>query len=334
MNIPRRRFLHLAAVAAALPATGRMARAQAYPSRPITMVVPVSAGGAMDTLARIVAEGMRASLGQPIIVENVTGAAGRIGVGRVASASPDGYTLSYAAFATHVINGAVYALPYDVVEDFEPVALISSTPWLIAIKNGLAANDLAVNDLKGLIAWLKANPDKASAGTVGAGSPSHLSGVLLQNMTGTRFQFVPYRGNAPAVQDLVGGQIDMMIVDPVTLLPQLRAGRIKVVAVMAMSRTATAPDIPTVDEAGSPGLYIAPWQAIWTPKGTPRDVIAKLNQAVVNALADPAIRQKLADQSYEIGPREEQSPEYLRAFHKAEIEKWWPIIKAANIRAE
>jgi tripartite-type tricarboxylate transporter receptor subunit TctC len=331
VNLPRRRFLHLALAGVALPAAGRIARAQAqaYPSRPITMVVPVSAGGAMDTLARIVAEGMRPSLGQPIIVENVTGAAGRLGVGRVATASPDGYTLSYAAFATHVINGAVYALPYDVVEDFESVALISSTPWLIAVKN-----DLAVNDLKGLIAWLKANPDKASAGTVGAGSPSHLGGVLLQNMTGTRFQFVPYRGNAPGMQDLVGGQIDMMIVDPVTSLPQLRAGRIKVVAVMAKSRTATAPEIPTVDEAGSPGLYIAPWQAIWAPKGTPRDIIAKLNQAVVNALADPAIRQKLADQSYEIGPREEQTPEYLRAFHKAEIEKWWPIIKAANIKAE
>src|SRR5262249_12071077 len=250
MILPRRQFLQLAATAAALPAAGRIARAQAYPSRPITMVVPVSAGGAMGTLARIVADGMRPSLGQPIIVENVTGAAGRLGVGRVASAAPDGYTLIYAAFATHVINGAVYALPYDVVEDFEAVALISSTPWLIAVKNGLVVDDLAVNDLKGLIAWLKANPDKASAGGVGAGSPSHLGGVLLQNMTGTRFQFVPYRGNAPAMQDLVGGQIDMMIVNPVTSLPQLRAGRIKVVAVMAKSRTATAPDIPTVDEAG------------------------------------------------------------------------------------
>jgi tripartite-type tricarboxylate transporter receptor subunit TctC len=292
------------------------------------MVVPVSAGGAMDVLARIVAEGMRASLGQPVIVDNVTGASGTIGVGRVARAAPDGYTLSYAAFATHVISGAVYALPYDVLEDFASVALISRTPWLIAAKN-----DLPANNLRDLIIWLKAHPNSASAGTAGAGSPSHLGGVLLQQMTGTRFQFVPYRGNLPAIQDLVSGQIDMMIVDPITCLPQLRGGRIKVFAVMAKNRTTTAPDIPTVDEAGSPGLYIAPWQAIWAPKGTPNDIITKLNEAVVTALADPITRRKFTDQNYEIGSREEQTPEYLRAFHKVEIDKWWPIIKAAGIKA-
>jgi tripartite-type tricarboxylate transporter receptor subunit TctC len=327
MTLRRRQFLHLAAGAVALPVLPRAATAQAYPSRPITMVVPVPAGGAMDTIARIVADGMKTSLGQPVVIENVTGASGSIGAGRVARASPDGYTVVYGAFVTHVLNGAIYRLLYDVVADFEPIALIAGTPWLIVGKK-----DLPANDLKGLIAWLKANPDKASSGTAGPGSPSHIGGILFQNITGTRFQFVPYRGTAPVIPDLVGGQIDMAILDPVTALPQFRSGRIKVFAVMAKSRTATAPEVPTVDEAGVPGLHISPWQAIWAPKGTPKDVIAKLNGAVVSALADPSIRKKLADQSYELGPRAEQTPEFLAAFHKAEIEKWWPIIKAAGIK--
>jgi tripartite-type tricarboxylate transporter receptor subunit TctC len=321
----RRQFLMAAAAAcAAMPGS---ARAQAFPSHPITMIVPVSAGGAMDTLARIVGQGMSSALGQPVVIENVTGASGSIGVGRVARAAPDGYTLSYAAFATHVVSPATMSLNYDVLGDFAPVALISATPWLIAVKK-----DLPVDDLKGLIAWLKANPDKATLGTAGVGSPSHIAAVLLQNLTGTRFQLVPYRGTAPAAQDLVAGQIDMSILDPVTSLSQFRAGRIKVLAVMAKSRTAQASEVPTVDEAGSPGLYIAPWQAIWAPKGTPQDIIAKLNAAVVKTLADPAVRQKLAEQSYEVGPPAEQTPEYLGAFHKAETEKWWPIIKAAGIK--
>jgi tripartite-type tricarboxylate transporter receptor subunit TctC len=326
MSLPRRQFLGLVA-GFGLPVLPEVARAQAFPSRPITMVVPVPAGGAMDTVARIVAEGMKTSLGQTVIIENVTGASGSIGVGRVARAAPDGYTITYAAFVTHVLNAAIYHLTYDVVADFEPVAFIAGTPWLIVGKK-----DLPADDLKGLIAWLKANPDKASSGTAGPGSPSHLGGILFQNITGTKFQFVPYRGTAPIMPDLVGGQIDMAIVDPITALPQLRAGRIKVFATMASSRTATAPDIPTVDEAGAPGLYISPWQAIWAPKGTPKDIIAKLNEAVMHALSDPAIRKKLADQGYEIGPREQQTPDYLAAFHKAEIEKWWPIIKAAGIK--
>jgi len=327
MIVVRRQFLQRAAGAATLLALPRYAFAQAFPSRPITMVVPVPAGGAMDTLARIIAEGMKASLGQPVVIENVTGASGSIGVGRVARAAPDGNTIAYAAFVTHVLNAAIYQLPYDVVADFEPIAFIAGTPWLIVGKK-----DLPADDLKGLIAWLKANPDKASSGTAGPGSPSHLGGILFQNITGTKFQFVPYRGTAPIMPDLVGGQIDMAIVDPVTALPQFHAGRIKVFAVMAKSRTATAPEVPTVDAAGVPGLHISPWQAIWAPKGTPKEIIARLNGAVVDALSDPAIRKKLADQSYEIGPREEQTPEYLAAFHKAEIEKWWPIIKAAGIK--
>ena len=306
-----------------------LASAQSFPSRPITMVVPVSAGGAMDTIARIVAEGMRASLGQPVIIENVTGASGSIGAGRVARAPPDGATIIYGALVTHVVNAAVYQLPYDVLADFEPIALVASTPWRIAVKK-----DLPADDLRGLIAWLKANPGKASSGTAGPGSPSHIGGILFQQITGTSFQLVPYRGTAPVIADLVAGQIDMAIIDPITALPQFRAGGIKVFAAMAKRRTATAPEIPTVDEAGAPGLHISPWQAIWAPKGTPKNVIARLNQAVVDALADPAIRKKLADQSYEVASRDEQTPDFLRAFHKAEIEKWWPIIKAAGIKAQ
>ena len=283
----------------------------------------------MDTNARLVAEGMRASLGQPVVIENVTGASGSIGVGRVARAAPDGYTITYAAFVTHVLNGAIYQLPYDVQADFEPIAFIAGTPWLICGKKELPADDL-----KGLIAWLKANPNKASLGTAGPGSPSHLGGILFQQITGTTFTFVPYRGTAPVIPDLVAGQIDLSILDPLTALPQFRGGRIKVFAVMAKSRTATAPEVPTVDEAGAPGLHISPWQAMWAPKGTPKDIIARLNGAVVAALGDPAIRQKLADQSYEIGPREQQTPEFLAAFHKAEIETWWPIIKAAGIKGQ
>ena len=327
MIVARRQFLQRATGAVTLLALPRRSFAQAFPSRPITMVVPVPAGGAMDTLARIVAEGMKASLGQPVVIENVTGASGSIGVGRVARAAPDGTTIAYAAFVTHVLNAAIYQLPYDVVADFEPIAFIAGTPWLIVGKK-----DLPADDLKGLIAWLKANPDKASSGTAGPGSPSHLGGILFQNITGTKFQFVPYRGTAPVMPDLVGGQIDMAIVDPVTALPQFRAGRIKVFAAMAKSRTATAPEVPTVDEAGVPGLHISPWQAIWAPKGTPKEIVARLNGAVVDALSDPSIRQKLADQGYDVGPREEHTPEYLAAFHKAEIEKWWPIIKAAGIK--
>jgi tripartite-type tricarboxylate transporter receptor subunit TctC len=206
--------------------------------------------------------------------------------------------------------------------DFEPVALIAGTPWLIAAKK-----DLPADDLRGLIAWLKANPDKASLGTAGVGSPSHLGGVLFQSITGTRFQFVPYRGTAPVIPDLVAGQIDLSILDPVTSLPQFRAGRIKIFAVMAKSRTANAPDIPTVDEAGAPGLHISPWQAIWAPKGTPKDVIAKLNDAVVAALADPAIRKKLADQSYEVGP-----PDHQGRRHQGRVRARWRRRTARSTR--
>jgi tripartite-type tricarboxylate transporter receptor subunit TctC len=327
MKPSRRRILQAAASALIVPALSATVRAQAFPSRQVTMVVPVPAGGALDTNARLIAEGMRAALGQPVIIENVTGASGSIGTGRVARSAPDGYTLVYGANVTHCLNAAVYDLNYDVVADFAPVALIGWTPWLIVGKK-----DLPFNDLKGLIAWLKANPDKGTCGTAGPGSPSHVAGVLFQKVTGTRFQFVPYRGVAPVIPDLIGGNIDIAILDPITTLPQIHAGRIKAFAMMAKSRTPTAPDIPTVDEGGAPGVYMEPWQAIFAPKGTPKDIIDKLNASVVSALADPAIRKKFADQSYELAPRDQQTPEYLAKFQKAEIDKWFPIIKAAGIK--
>jgi tripartite-type tricarboxylate transporter receptor subunit TctC len=306
-----------------------MARAQTYPSRPITMIVPFAAGGPTDVVGRIMAERLRASLGQTVVIENVTGAGGSIAVGRVARAAPDGYTLGIGQWTTHVVNGAIYPLAYDLLNDFEPISLIARFPQLIVAKNATPANDL-----KGLIAWLRANPDKVSAGTAGAGSPQHVGGVLFQNMTATRFHFVPYRGGAPAMQDLVAGQIDMMIDTPTNSLPHVRAGKIKAYAVTAKTRSEAAPDIPTVDEAGLPEFYLSIWSALWAPKGTPKAMIGTLNAAVVTALADPAVRQQFADLGQELFPREQQTPGALYAYHKAEIEKWWPIIKAAGIKAE
>jgi tripartite-type tricarboxylate transporter receptor subunit TctC len=329
MKIPRRTFLRFAAGASVLPAALRIARAQTYPTRPIMMVVPYPPGGTTDVVGRLLSERMRASLGQPIIIESVPGANGSIGVGHVARTAPDGYTLVVGLKDTHVLNGAVFALQYDVLKDFEPISLISNAPTLIVAKNAMPANDL-----NGLVAWLKANPDKASQGTQGVGSGGHVEGIIFQNITGTRFQFVPYRGAAPAVQDLVAGQIDMMFASTTNTLPQVRAGRIKVYAVMAKGRLSVAPDIPTVDEAGLSGLYSSNWQGLWAPKGTPKVIIAKLNAAIMDALADQTVRQRLADLGQEIFPRDQQTPEALGALQKAEIEKWWPIIKAANIKAE
>ena len=325
MPLQRRQFLQLAAGAAALSAAP--AFAQAFPTRSITLIVPVPAGGALDANARLVAEGMTAALGQPVVIENVPGASGSIGTGRIARAAPDGYNILYGANVTHVLNAAVLNLNYDVVADFEPIALIGSTPWLIVGKKELPANNL-----KELIAWLKANPGKASFGTAGVGSPSHIAGALFQNTTGTRFQMIPYKGVAPVMPDLLGGQIDFAILDPITSLPQFRAGRIKIYAVLTNRRTATAPDIPTVDEAGAPGVHMEPWQAMWAPKNTPKDIIAKLNGAVVSALTDEGIRKKFAQQSYVLSSREQLTPEYLAKFHKAQMDFWFPVIKAAGIK--
>jgi len=303
------------------------AHAQTYPSRPITLIVPFPAGGSTDAVGRILVERMRTSLGQPIVIENVGGAGGSIGVGRVARAAPDGYTLDIGQWDTHVANGATYPLAYDLMKDFEPIALISSNPFLV-----LARKTMPADDLKGLIAWLKANPDKASQAIPTAGS--HVAGILFQKQTDTRFAFVPYRGGGPAMQDLVAGQIDMMIIQAAVALPQVRGGAIKAYAVTAKSRFAAAPGVPTVDEAGLPGLHISGWFALFAPRGTPKPVIDKLNGAVVEALAEPAVRARLADLGQEIPPPEQQTPQALAAFHKAEVEKWWPIIKAANLKGE
>jgi tripartite-type tricarboxylate transporter receptor subunit TctC len=324
----RKMVLVLAAVAASFGIAGSAA-AQVYPSHPITIIVPFTAGGPSDTLTRVVADRMRAALGQPIIIDNVGGAAGRIGTGRGARAAPDGYTLTAGSAGTHMANGLVYPLNYDVLRDFEPVSLIASTPQLIVARKTMPANDL-----KELIAWLKSNPDRASQATSGLGGYSHLAGLFFQKQTGTRFQFVSYRGGAQSTQDLVAGQIDLMIDQASNALPQVRSGNIKAYAVASKSRLAEAPDIPTADEAGMPGFHFSHWYAFFAPKGTPKPAIDRLNAAIVKALADPAARRRLIDLGLEIFPREQQTPEALAAYHKADIERWWPIIKAAGIRAE
>jgi tripartite-type tricarboxylate transporter receptor subunit TctC len=305
------------------------ATAQPYPSRPITMVVPLAAGGPLDTIARILAEPMRLSLGHPVIVENVTGAAGTIGTGRVARAAPDGYTFGMGFLGTLVLNGAVYSLPYDVVKDIDPIALISSNPHVIVANAALPATTL-----RELIAWLKLNADKASAGTAGAGTTTHLGGLLFEQSAGVRFQLVPYRGAAPALQDVMAGQINLMVDVASDSLPFLQSGKIKAFAVTASTRLASAPQIPTVDEAGLPGFYMSTWYGLFGPKGLPSDVLGKLNAATVGALADGAVRHRLADLGLDIAPRDQQTPQALAALQHAEIEKWWPIIKAANIKPE
>jgi tripartite-type tricarboxylate transporter receptor subunit TctC len=307
-----------------------VAVAQPYPSRPVTLIVPFGAGGPVDTLARSLSDAMRTSLGVPVIIENVTGASGTIGVGRAVRAAPDGYTVSIGNWPSHVVNGAIYALPYDVRKDFEPVARLPSNPYVI-----VARKDLPATDLKELVAWLKANPDKATQGTAGPGSGQHVSGVYFQNVTGARFQFVPYRaGSSEIMRDLVAGHIDITFDQAITALPHVRNGSVKAYAVTSSNRLAAAPDIPTVDEAGAPGVYISTWYGLWVPKGTPQEAIRKLTAAAMDALADPTVRQRLIDLGQEIPPREQQTAEALAAHQKAEIEKWWPLIKGANIKAE
>jgi len=325
----RRQFLHLAAGAAAAPLVARSASAQAYPTRPITMVVPFAAGGPTDVIGRVLAERMRSTLGQTVVVENTTGAGGTTGAGRLARAAPDGYTIGIGQNGSHVITGATYSnLPYDLLKDFEPLTLICITPFMVVSKKGVPATDL-----KSFIAWLKDNPNK-TVGTAGQGSISHVCGLIFQTATNTKLQFVPYRGIAPAMQDIVAGQIDLIISDPVATLQQVRAGNVQVYAVCADKRLPSAPDIPTVDEAGLPGYHVALWHGLWTPKGTPKPILDRLHAAAVEALADPAVRARLEALGQDIYPRERQTPQALAALQKSEIEKWWPIIRAGNIKVE
>jgi tripartite-type tricarboxylate transporter receptor subunit TctC len=312
-----------------LAAASQIASAQPYPARPITIIVPYPAGGPTDTIARLIAERMRVSLGQPVVIENVSGGGGTIAVTRVARAPGDGYTLSIGHWGSHVINGAVYTLPFDLLTDLEPVALIADGPQLI-----VAAKSVPANDIKELTAWLKANPGKGMVGTTGVGGASHLAAILFAKNTDTAIQIVPYRGSAPRMQDLLSGTIHLAFDQASSALAQVQGGNLRGYAVTSKQRLAVAPDIPTVDEAGLPGFYMSVWHGIWASKGTPKDVIAKLNAAVVDALADPTVRTRLTELAQELPAREQLTPEALGAYQKAEIEKWWPIVKAAGIKVD
>jgi tripartite-type tricarboxylate transporter receptor subunit TctC len=315
------------AVTGALVATTGPAKAEDYPSRPITIVVGFAPGGTTDTLARILADRMKQSLGQPIIVENMVGAGGTIAGGRVARAKPDGYTLSIGNWSSNVGAGAIYPLRYHVMDDFEPVALLTSSyVWIIGRKG------LPAGNLKELVAWLKANPGKATAGSIGVGSAGQLCIIDFQNKTGTQFPIVPYQAGVPAMQDLLAGRIDFTCQEATPTLPHVRSGAIEALGVAAQQRWFAAPDVPTIEEAGISGVEIAFWNGLWAPKGTSKAIIAKLNGAVVEAFGDPAIQKRFADLGHLIPPRDQLTPDALAAYQKAELEKWWPIMKAAGIR--
>src|ERR1700726_816445 len=319
-NVMRKTVL---AALMALLAFGGDARADNFPSHPITLVVPFSAGGPTDAMARILADHMRTTLGQNLVIENVTGAAGSLGVGRVVRAAPDGYTVSIGHLGTHVANGAIYKLGYDLVADLEPVVLLPSNPMIIVSKNAVPAKTL-----KELIEWLKAKPSPATAGTAGAGSGSHIAGLYFENVTGIKLQYVPYRGTAPALTDLVAGQIDIIVDQTSNSIAQVRAGTIRAYAVTAEKRVDSAPEIPTTDEAGLPGFHMTLWSGLWAPKGTPKDILAKLNAAVVDALHDPAVRKQLENLGLRMPQPDQLSPEALGDWQKAEIAKWGPVLKA------
>jgi tripartite-type tricarboxylate transporter receptor subunit TctC len=305
------------------------ASADDYPSRTIVMVAPLGVGGSTDIIGRIMADAMGRQLGQTIVVENTTGAGGTIGEGRVAHATPDGYTIGIGQWGTNVANGAIYKLNYDLMKDFEPIGLIATQPFFVA-----ARKDMPAKNLKEFVAWLKANGNKTNEGHSGVGTPSHVAGLLLQQAVGTKWTMVPYRGAGDASQALLAGQIDVLLVTPAVGAPQMKAGQIKVYAVTAPQRIDTAPDVPTTDEAGLPGYLFSFWHALWAPKGTPKPIITKLNESLRKALADPTTRKRLLDLAQDIFPPDQQSPEALRNFQQGEIDKWWPIIKAAGIKAQ
>jgi tripartite-type tricarboxylate transporter receptor subunit TctC len=313
----------------ALLISGGNALADNFPSHPITIVVPFSAGGPSDAMARILAERMKTTLGEAILVENVTGAGGSIGVGRALRSPPDGYTISFGHLGTHVANGAIYKLGYDLVTDLEPVVLLPSNPMIIVSKNAVPAKSL-----KELLAWLKARPAPATAGTAGAGSGSHIAGLYFENVTGIKLQYVPYRGTAPAMNDLVAGQIDLIVDQTSNSIGQVRAGNIRAYAVTADKRVESAPDVPTTDEAGLPGFHMTLWSGLWVPKDTPKDIVAKLNAAAVDALNDPAVRKQLENLGLQMPLGDQLSPEALGTWQKAEVAKWWPMIKAANVKVD
>jgi len=315
----------IAAVALTLAALSS-AHAQPFPSRPITLIVPFPPGGSTDTAARILAERMRPILGQPIVIENVGGAGGSIGVGRVARAPADGYTIDIGQWDTHV-GSIIYKLNYDLEKDFEPIGLISNNPQLMVAKKNLAANNL--NEL---VALMKKDPGKVTF--VNQNAAAHVSGILLQQLTKTEVTFIPYRGAGPAMTDLVSGQVDLLVVQGAVALPQVRAGTIKAIANLSPQRSASMADIPTSDETGVPGLYMSGWFGFWAPKGTPKDVIGTLNKAMMQVLADPTTKARFSELGLDVAAPEQQTPEGLAAFQKAEIEKWWPIIKGAGIKAE
>jgi tripartite-type tricarboxylate transporter receptor subunit TctC len=317
-----------AALIAMLTLAGN-ALADNFPSRPITIIVPFSAGGPSDAMARILAERMQAMLGQTILVENVTGAAGSLGVGRVVRSAPDGYTIGLGHLGTHVANGAIYKLGYDLVTDLEPVVLLPSNPMIIVSKNAVPAGSFGE-----LLAWLKARPTPPTAGTAGAGSGSHIAGLYFENVTGIKLQYVPYRGTAPAMNDLVAGQIDIVVDQTSNSISQLRAGTIRGYAVTDDKRVEQASDIPTTDEAGLPGFHMTLWSGLWAPKNTPKDIVAKINAAAVAAMNDPAVRRQMENLGLQMPAKDQLSPEALGAWQKAEIAKWWPMIKAADVKVD
>ena len=316
-------------VVAALMAFGVAVRAENFPSRPITIIVPFAAGGPSDAMARVLAERMRVTLGQPLVIENVTGAGGSIGVGRAVHSPPDGYTISFGHLGTHVANGAVYKLNYDLVADLEPVVLLPSNPMIVVSKNAVPAKTL-----QELLAWIKAKPEPVTAGTAGAGSGSHIAGLALESAAGVKLQYVPYRGTAPALNDLVAGQIDIIVDQLSNSITQVRAGNIRGYAVTDTKRAEQAPDIPTTDEAGLPGFHMTLWSGLWVPKGTPKEIVARLNAAAVDALGDPQVRKALETLGLQMPPADQLTPEALGAWQKAEIAKWWPIIRAAHVTVD